>query len=141
MLVRVAFKKIQSKKSTNCSKKGDSMKQVGKIYESQIQRAIFDWAKYKPELKWLFHIPNGGSRNMLEAVHLKQQGVKKGVSDMFLPIPKNNYHGLFIELKAGKNKPSKEQLEFIDYVSKQGYKAVVCYGLDETIKVIEEYLK
>lgn len=117
------------------------MKEVIKIYESQIQKAIFDWAKFKPDLKWLFHIPNGGSRNMLEAVHLKQQGVKKGVSDMFLPIARHGFHGLFIELKAGKNKPRKEQLEFIDYVTGQGYKAVVCYGLEETIKAIDDYLR
>lgn len=117
------------------------MKEVIKIYESQIQKAVFDWAKLKPELKWLFHIPNGGSRNMIEAVQLKRQGVKKGVSDIFLPISRNGFHGLFIELKAGKNKPSKEQLEFIDYVTEQGYKAVICYGLDETIRVIEDYLR
>jgi hypothetical protein len=101
---------------------------------------IFNWARWKPELKWLFAIANGGSRHFLEAVHLKQQGVKKGVSDMFLPLPKGSYSGLFIELKVGKNKPTKEQKEFIEYANKVGYLAKVCYGHQEAISLIEKYL-
>lgn len=55
------------------------------------QRAVFEWAEYAkgkyPWLKWMHHIPNGGSRNKIEAVRLKAQGVKRGVPDIFLPYP------------------------------------------------------
>lgn len=110
------------------------------LTEAQEQTMIFNWAKYNPELKWLFAIPNGGNRSIIEATHLKYQGVKKGVSDMCLALPKGKYHGLFIELKAGKNKPSAEQKEFISYANDQGYLAKVCYGHEEAINLIEKYL-
>ncbi len=47
--------------------------------EGSQQKALMVWAsnsvgKY-PQLKWLVHIPNGGTRNIREAVELKAQGV------------------------------------------------------------------
>ena len=114
--------------------------QKTKLSEAQEQTMIFQWAKLKPELKWLFSVPNGGSRNFLEAINLKRQGLKKGISDMCLPLPKGKYHGLFIELKVGRNKPSPEQLEFISYVNSNDYFARVCYGHEEAISLIENYL-
>lgn len=110
------------------------------LSEAQEQTMIFGWARWKPELKWLFAIPNGGNRNVIEAVNLKRQGVKKGVSDMCLALPKGKYHGLFIELKVGKNKPTKEQKEFIAYANSYDYLAKVCYGHEEAISLIEKYL-
>ena len=45
--------------------------------ESVEQSRLFQWARMQqgrwPELKLLYHIPNGGSRHRLEAIHLKQQ--------------------------------------------------------------------
>lgn len=112
-----------------------------KTYEKDEQAKIFEYAKHRKELKWLFAIPNGGKRNIASAVSLKRQGLKKGVPDMFLPLSRNGYYGLFIELKVGKNKTTKEQNEFIRDVSVNGYKCEICYGADEAIKLIEEYLK
>ena len=40
---------------------------------------------------------------------MKRQGVKAGVPDICLPVARNGYHGLYIELKAGKNKATKNQ--------------------------------
>ena len=48
------------------------------IHESVEQTNLFRWAAYEqgkyPELKLMYHIPNGGSRNRLEAANLKKQG-------------------------------------------------------------------
>lgn len=41
-------------------------------------------------------------RDKATAVALKRQGVKAGVPDICLPVARNGYHGLHIELKAGK---------------------------------------
>ena len=89
----------------------------------------------------IYAIPNGGYRNVIEARNLKLQGVKSGVPDMCIPLARKGYHGLYIELKVGKNKPSTNQLKWIEILNTNGYKAVVCYGFDETIKTIEDYLK
>lgn len=113
----------------------------GNLSEADEQTMIFRWAAYIPELRWMYAVPNGGSRNVIEAANLKRQGVKRGVSDICLPVPKGKYHGLYIELKVGKNKPSEFQKEFISYAKEKGYAAYVCYGHQEAIKVIDEYLK
>ena len=110
------------------------------LSEAEHQEKIFLWGKYIPELKWMFAVPNGGYRNILEAIRLKKQGVKAGVSDIFLPLPRGKYHGLFIELKVGRNKPTHKQLEFLYEMEKQGYKCKVCYGSDEAINAIKKYI-
>ena len=71
--------------------------------EATEQEKLISWTQYQyneyPELKLIFHIPNGGSRNTLEAANLKRQGVKAGVPDLCLPVARQNYHGLYIEMK------------------------------------------
>lgn len=105
-----------------------------------IQWANWNTARY-PELKWLFHVPNGGSRNKKEAVKFKQMGVKSGVSDLYLPYSKGIYHGLFIEMKFGNNRQQPTQKEFLADMEKAGHFVATCYSAEEAIKVIEEYLK
>lgn len=87
----------------------------------------------------VFHIPNGGSRNKLEAANLKRQGVRAGVPDLFFPVARWNYHGLFIEMKHGKNKVTKAQAEWIVQLEASGYLVHVCYGFDEARAIIDWY--
>lgn len=117
---------------------------MSRQYEAAEQSALIDWSlrvrgKY-PELDLLFHIPNGGSRNRIEAANLKRQGVKAGVPDLFLPVARGNYHGLFIEMKYGKNKPTAAQRKWSTALNEQGYLAVVCYGFEAARRAIENYL-
>ena len=103
------------------------------------------WANWNmnryPELRWLFHVPNGGSRNKQEAVKFKQMGVKAGVSDLCLPYPKGIYCGLFIEMKYGNNRQQDTQKEFLADMAAAGHFVATCYSAEEAIKVIEEYLE
>ena len=77
------------------------------------QEALFRWVAYYrgycPDVDLLYHIPNGGRRDAKEAAHLKRQGVRAGVPDLCLPVPRGGFHGLYIELKAGQNKPTAHQ--------------------------------
>lgn len=68
---------------------------------------------------FVFAVPNGGSRNIIEAANLKAQGVMAGVSDLILLLPKKVY---FIELKNpnGKGRQSPAQREFEDNVRAYG---------------------
>ncbi len=112
--------------------------------EAEEQAALINWASYMsntyPELELLFHIPNGGSRNKIEAANLKRQGVKAGVPDLFLPAARGKWHGLFIEMKAGKNKETENQTNWMYKLSRQGYLSVVCYGWERAAEVIQKYL-
>ena len=112
--------------------------------EHRIQAALFKWAKYAsnrhPGLKLMFAIPNGGARDAITGAMLKAEGVKPGVPDIFLPLPAGEFHGLFIELKTAKGRPSPEQREWLMRLRNRGYAAVLCRGLDEAIDTISRYV-
>lgn len=113
--------------------------------EHQIQCALISWwgLQHKnynlPEFA-LFSIPNGSKRNPVTGAILKREGVRRGVVDLFLSAPTKTHHGLFIEMKAGTNKPSVEQREFLGHALTQGYQCAVCYDWQEAVNIIHGYL-
>lgn len=113
-------------------------------HEEHEQIAIMSWARLMehqiPELRLLHHIPNGGKRSTREAQYLKYAGVKPGVPDLCLPVARGGYHGLYIELKWGKNTPTQDQQEMLAALNEQGYLAVVKWGADEAIQTLTDYL-
>lgn len=107
---------------------------------------LFQWAEFQslkyPALRLMFHVPNGGSRNLIEAKNLKKMGVRAGVPDIFLPVARGGFHGLFIEMKrADGGRLSGSQAEYIQKLRMQGYQAVVCKGFDSAVSVITAYLE
>lgn len=114
--------------------------------EGEEQATLFSWAQMqsrrRPELKLLFHIPNGGSRNKIEAARLKAQGVKPGVPDLFLPVARGVWFGLFIELKRQKGgRVSDQQRRWIEELERQGYRAEIACGWREAAAIISDYLE
>jgi hypothetical protein len=112
--------------------------------EHSEQVALIEWCNLAkneyPELEWIFAVPNGGHRHPLTAMKLKREGVKAGVFDLFLPCALGGFHGLFIEMKYGKNKLTDAQREFEWFVSAKGYCTCVCWSWIEAKKQIELYL-
>ena len=114
--------------------------------ESQNQIALFAWAKLAqtqhPELALLHAIGNGNGRtSVIQGARMKREGVLAGVSDIFLPVSRNGYHGLYIELKVKGNTTSPSQKWWIAETSKQGYYSTVCFGWIEAKEIIERYLE
>ena len=113
--------------------------------EAQEQATLFQWAAWAarvhPELRLLYHIPNGGSRDAREARHLKAQGVRPGVPDICLPVPRGEYAALYIELKRRqRGRVSEEQKAWLSALERAGNRAVVCNGWSAARDVILEYL-
>lgn len=112
--------------------------------ESQEQIWLFEWAAVLstqyPELDLMYHVPNGGFRAKATAGRLKAEGVKPGVPDVFLPVARKGYHGLYIEMKSAKGKLSMDQLKWIEALKKQGYYVVTCYGFNQAADVISDYM-
>lgn len=113
--------------------------------EEAMQAACVRWYRYQYAnyARLLFAIPNGGTRNILEASRLKLQGVTAGIPDLMLAIPSGrggNYHGLFIELKTEKGRLTDNQAAMLQYLSGMGYKTAVIRSITEFIKLITEYL-
>jgi hypothetical protein len=105
--------------------------------EAQEQIAVMKWAELQsnkyPELKLLFHIPNGSKL-------FKAMGLKSGVPDLFLPVARQCYHGLFIEMKTSKGVLSKNQEWWLFELQKQGYRVDIARSFEEAIEGLKEYL-
>jgi hypothetical protein len=127
--------------------------------EAAHQTALFAWAALQlqrwPELRWLHHIPNGGSRGddaksrAIRGSQMKAQGVRTGVADICLPVRRGVWSGLYIEMKKPSEKPVKatskggvsdEQAEFGAFVQSQGFGWIVCYSWEEAAEVLTQYL-
>ena len=113
--------------------------------ESQEMILLFGWSaamsKGIPELESMHHVPNGGHRNKIVAARLRQEGVKPGVPDICLPVPRNGYHGLYIEMKSAKGRLGKEQKEWLERLGRNGYLAVTCHGFEDARDLILAYLQ
>lgn len=113
--------------------------------EHRQQARLFAWAgreaARRPELGLLFAIPNGGARSAVTGARLKEEGVRRGVPDMMLPVARGEFHGLFIELKAdAKARSTKEQALWLTELTERGYRALVCHGAGEAQAALLEYL-
>lgn len=122
--------------------------------EHSHQKSLFEWSalarcKY-PELELLCANRNTQRLTKIQAIRAKNEGMKAGWPDVFLPVARGQYHGLYIELKKPDLKPktergkigglNKDQQIVIPKLRDQGYKVDVCYGWDEAKKALEEYL-
>lgn len=70
----------------------------------------------------------------------RAMGVKKGVPDLCLPVPRGKYHGLYIELKTETGRTSEAQEWWGEQLLGQGYFWEVCHGWQSAVKVLEWYL-
>jgi len=126
------------------SKDPTKAKRVISHEEDDIQADFFEKVKiFFPTIpeKLLFAVPNGGNRDPREAKRMKQQGVKRGVADVILLIPKKGYASLCIEFKTENGKQSDEQKEFQRQAEICGNKYVVVRSVANAIGIVREYLK
>ncbi|MGA9851859.1 MAG: hypothetical protein WBR15_02890 [Gammaproteobacteria bacterium] len=129
--------------------------------EDAEQKALMGWARITPLRgsdviahatlsDYLIAYPNGGKRLYTEAARMAGLGVKKGVVDLFLPLARHGFHGLWIEMKkpihafpsrsAARDAVTDEQESWICKMEKAGHAAAPCYGWDEARTLLEEYL-
>ncbi len=117
---------------------------VNRPSEHDEQAALFDWAAAMagehPELDMLYANPNGGHRHISVAVAMKAEGQKAGIPDICLPVARGRWHALYIELKVKPNRPTSEQLAWIERLRHYGNSAVVCYGMQDAANTIMAYL-
>ena len=108
--------------------------------EYQLQKAV---CKYLDLNNVLYCGSMGGQyqQHFSQRIKSRNSGYKKGFPDLFIYEPRGDYLGLAIELKVGYNKPTNEQLAWIEELNERGYMAKVCKGIDETINTINNYLE
>jgi hypothetical protein len=105
------------------------------------QIKLFDWIRSRPDLEpYCLHIANERRTSPQQGRTLKRMGVRSGASDVFIGVSRETYSGMFLELKAGDNKPTENQFKFIEDMSRSGYFCVWCTGYEHARKAIEDYL-
>jgi hypothetical protein len=103
---------------------------------------LINWFHHNyPELADdLHHFANERKCSVQQGRTLKRMGVKKGVADFFLAIPLNGKAGLWLELKVGKNKPTKEQIAFAERKIMRHYEFAFVWGFEAAREMIKTYL-
>ena len=113
------------------------------ITEHSIQSAFIEWCnwnakKYK-DLDLYFAVPNMGKRNYKMAQYLKNEGMKKGVPDIWIPVKRGRFSGLIFEFKTEKGKLTPEQEKYLSRLTEQGFLCQVVRTTEEAIKITERY--
>lgn len=110
------------------------------------QAALFTWArnpavlaKY-PALDLLSCSLNGVKLTKAQAGKAKAAGMLKGEFDVKLPVARGGHIGLIIEMKAGRNKPTDEQLWYAYRMSEEGWRTQVCWSWTDAKYEIIRYL-
>lgn len=111
------------------------------------------WQRHYPELSLIHAIPNGLYLSRAEAGKAVAQGVRRGVWDIFCPLPRVAHRsedgtpfyqcasrGLYVEMKAGRNGLTPEQEAFRAALEPHGYRFAVCRSWCEAARVIGEHL-
>lgn len=72
---------------------------------------------------------------------MRALGVKPGVADLFLPIPRRQYSGLWIELKRRRGgKLGFEQKEWLEKMAEHGFATGIARGYREALVLVVHYL-
>jgi hypothetical protein len=123
-----------------------------KSREHDAQAAVIRWARsmelVEPRLRLLFAIPNAAKRSPGLAAIMKAEGLRAGVPDLCLPVPRLDHgiasawweHGLFVEMKIRPNRVTEAQQGWIEALRGQRYRVEICWSALEAVNVIKYYL-
>ena len=105
------------------------------------QKQLIQWCRTDPRFQFLFHIPNESIGGYQWIARNRQMGCKKGVPDLFYPVPMGGYHGLFIEMKKKVGGVvDHEQKKWLKALGDLGYRVEVCKGWEAAKEVLLDYV-
>lgn len=119
----------------------ETVEQRHLIEWAQLNRVVDNAGNTLPISDLLFFIPNGGNLSKAQRGQFKAMGLKSGVSDLLLPLPRHGYAGLWIELKARNGNVTRPQRDWLTLMDAQGYATCVAYGWREASALIVGYLE
>jgi alkylation response protein AidB-like acyl-CoA dehydrogenase len=88
---------------------------------------------------FFFSVPNeaGGKGAMIRMARLKAMGLRSGVADLVVLIPRGK--AVFLELKTDKGKQSEAQVRFQEKVESLGFSYFLCRNLKEVVDTFSIY--
>lgn len=110
--------------------------------EHRLQVKCVEYFRLRHPDMMIFAVPNGAKRNVIVARKLKAEGVLAGVPDLFVPVPRGEYGGLFLEMKNGKKgRLTMNQIEVMSKLRVLGYKCEVVRDFESFKLITDEYVK
>ena len=106
------------------------------LLDKHLQTSMMQLIDHTPNF-YGFHIPNGGSRHLYEAMNLKRQGVKAGVADIVLLC--QNGVTVFLEVKTSKGKLSIHQENFKIICEKLNFNYHAVRSLEDVESILKKY--
>ena len=110
------------------------------------QSALFTWARNTavlrqyPALKLLSCSLNGVKLTPAQAGKAKASGMLAGEHDVRLPVARGRWIGLSIEMKAGDNGPTADQLTYGQDIEAEGWRVAYCWSWVEARDILIDYL-
>lgn len=98
-------------------------------------------AEKHPSILLIHAIPNGGWRGAKTGASLKAEGVIPGIPDLFLPVARCGFHGLYLELKKRGGKVKDDQWEVMEALHAEGYFVRITNHLQTALSILENYLE
>lgn len=129
-----------------------------RVLEKDVQAQLFAWIDLqfvcvdglpRKLAGFVFAVPNGtqlagsASQRARYMASLKRQGLRPGVSDIVIALPRGPYHGAFIELKKDPKqvrRATDEQEQFQALMAQVGYFTRIVGGFDDAQAAVREYL-
>lgn len=104
--------------------------------EAAMQAELFQyfWNYHPVTRKRIFHVPNGGSRNKIEAVQLRAQGLIAGVPDLIV-LWEGKMYGIELKVEGGKLSDAQKKLH--EVWLNTGIKVFVCWSFEEAKQIIK----
>lgn len=122
--------------------------------EESLQIAVAKYLKLKyPRVIFHSDFASGCKLTIGQAMKNKSMQCGKSYPDMFIAEPRKGYCGLYLELKKDRSEVYlkdgsysqkqhiQEQLAMLGQLRQRNYKAEFACGIDEAMKIIDEYLK
>ena len=113
--------------------------------EHQLQSAFVQWARAKegkyPELRLAFAVPNAAKRSFALAQIMRDEGLRAGVPDWWLPVPRKGFSGLVIEFKAPGKKVTDAQASYMEMLLIEGWRVYTMNDWAMAAIVVETYLQ
>lgn len=114
-------------------------------YSEHVEQTLtIRWARLNagkyPEISLLHSSLNAGKRRPAQAARLKAAGMLAGIPDLFLPVARGGFHGLFIEMKSKGGTVTPIQKKIHEALIDRDYRVVVCYSFEQAKSEIIMYL-
>jgi hypothetical protein len=110
--------------------------------EEREQTALFDLREARveryPDLAFLYATLNGVFIPTALKSRISRAGLTAGVPDLWLPLSRDPWKGLVIDLKSHTGRPTREQRTWMERLIKEGWRGYFCGGVENWLSPCEE---